>query len=734
MRITIKSIISFLLVLQLSPGTPWAGAYPQADEESIEDLIRQTRQSVAAIAASGRNGDATGIGSGFFVGPEKFLITNLHVIGEGRPFTITLPNGKTLEPKEIVAVDRDADLVAIRVEGEAPDGLKLGDSSMVRTGQQVLTVGNPLGLNNSVSRGVIAEKRELEGRSMIQVAMPIEPGNSGSPLVDRQGRVVGVISIKSAPSLGFAVPSNVLKRLLENKRPMNISRWLRIGSLDKRIWKVATSGGSWRQRAGRLIASGTGSGFGGRMVCLSTLPETENAFELSVDVKLEDETGAAGLVFHGASTDRHYGFYPTNGALRLTRFLGPTLFEWTVLQTVPSQQYHPGEWNNIKVRIEGARIICSVNGDVVIDMEDPALGTGKAGLCKFRSPTAEFRRFRIGAEIPSETLEKSQRAEVRELASRIDTRSPPQDSIIDKLAEFGSPAIMELKARTTELEKEAFRTRHLAGLVHQRIIEKKLAGLLKDKQEDFDLVHAALLVSRVDNLELETGPYLDLLERFSEELKDRLDGVSEPKKKLQELISFFTDDLGFRGSRMEYYNRANSYLNEVIDDREGLPISLSVLFVELGRRAGISLEGIGIPRHFIVRHKPEKGEAALVDVFDNCKVINLEDASRLSGVPLGPDSLVASSKRDILERMVRNLVNVSTMERDVQSILRYLDLLLLLREEAAGERWQRAVLRARTGQPEGAAKDLDWLIEHHPEGIDMKNVESLRRRLRAQGY
>ena len=185
---------------------------------------------------------------------------------------------------------------------------------------------------------------------------------------------------------------------------------------------------------------------------------------------------------------------------------------------------------------------------------------------------------------------------------------------------------------------------------------------------------------------------------------------------------------------MEYYNKANSYLNEVIDDREGLPISLSVLFMELGRKAGIELEGIGIPRHFIVRHKPAKGEAALIDVFDKCRLISIEDASRLSGSQLTETDLVVSTRRDILERMVRNLQNAATMEQDVQALMRYLDITILIREDSAIDRWQRAVLKSRTGQPAAAARDLDWLIDRHPDGIDPESVETLRRRLRAQGY
>ena len=185
---------------------------------------------------------------------------------------------------------------------------------------------------------------------------------------------------------------------------------------------------------------------------------------------------------------------------------------------------------------------------------------------------------------------------------------------------------------------------------------------------------------------------------------------------------------------MEYYSKANSFLNEVIDDREGLPISLAVLFIELARKANIAIEGIGVPRHFIVRHKPPGGKASLIDVFDKCKMITLEDAAKLSGTRLAEADLVAGSKRDILERMVRNLINVATLEQDIQALMRYLDLALVIRASSAIDRWQRAVLRSRTGQPAGAASDLDWLIENHPEGIDQGSVESLRRRLRAQGF
>src|SRR5690606_9145228 len=106
-------------------------------------------------------------------------------------------------------------------------------------------------------------------------------------------------------------------------------------------------------------------------------------FELAVRVKLSDESGAAGLAFHCDGEDRHYGFYPTNGKLRLSRFDGPDVFSWAVLEEKPSDAYRPGEWNRLKVRIEKGKISCFVNGQLVIESTDSVRSSGRVGLVKF---------------------------------------------------------------------------------------------------------------------------------------------------------------------------------------------------------------------------------------------------------------------------------------------------------------------------------------------------------------
>jgi hypothetical protein len=222
-----------------------------------------------------------------------------------------------------------------------------------------------------VSRGVIAAIRELElgdGRPLVQVAIPIEPGSSGSPTLDLDGKVVAILAIKSGGAMGFGIPVNKLKDMLQNQTPIPIKKWLTIGALNELEWKSILAG-TWKQRAGVITASGLGSGFGGRMLCLSEQTPPKLPYELEVEVRLSDEGGAAGLVFNSDGENKHYGFYPTNGSLRLTCFEGKTVYSWRILNTVVSSAYRPEQWNRLRVKIEkGGKITCYINGKSVIQV------------------------------------------------------------------------------------------------------------------------------------------------------------------------------------------------------------------------------------------------------------------------------------------------------------------------------------------------------------------------------
>jgi regulator of sirC expression with transglutaminase-like and TPR domain len=702
-----------------------------APPRSVEDVARASRAAVAVIRSSDRAGGERGAGSGFLLKPEGLLVTNLHVIGEGRGFTAELEDGSVLKPESVIAFDRAGDLAIVAVDKKGLGGLDLGDSEALRPGQTLLAVGNPLGLGLSVVQGTYAQSREVDGRKWLQVAMPIEPGSSGSPLIDLEGKVVGIVAVKSGVSTAFAIPANELRNLLEHRHPMTMSRWLRIGAVDPELWRVL-AGGSWRQRTGWIVASGMGAGFGGRTLCLREGPAMGPDFDIAVDVRLEDESGAAGLAFHADGGDRHFGFYPTAGSLRLTRFEGPDVYSWTILRTVSSDHYRPRDWNEVRVRVRGPRLTCMVNGHAVIEVEDAGLLPGKVGLVKFRQPRAEFRRFHVAAELPSPVPSADAAAKAAEIAAKLAQAEEVSPSDASALVELGGEGLRALRDQAAGLERRAARLRAAAEQAAERAALARLKSAVEGKDADVDLLRAALLVSKLDNPDLEIEPYVEIVERLAQRAKVAIAQMEAPEERLRALLEEFTGELGFRGSRLEYYHRSNSYLNDVLDDREGIPITLSVVFIEIARRAGLPVAGVAAPRHFLVRLDRPEGEAVLVDVFGG-KVVTHEEAEEVCGGPLAAEDLAPASKGAIVARMLRNLVSVAQREADAPSVLRYLDAVVEIGEAAGPERWMRAVLRARSGDREGAIADLNWILERDAPGVDRAEVEGLIERLRETG-
>ena len=691
---------------------------------TVEELARVSRDAVVVITSSDRRGEPRGLGSGFVVGADGVIATNFHVIGQRRRFTVRLSDGRTAEPETILATDRGRDLALIQIGIRELKPLELGNVAMLQPGQTVVAIGNPLGLEYSVTRGVVAAvQREFQGRKWIQVAMPIEAGSSGSPLLDLHGRAVGVIGVKMFDSTCLAVPVSDLKSLLAKQRPMPFQRWLTIGALNPAEWRPVF-GGQWRQRAGRLIASGMGEGFGGRMLCLYQRPPPEGEFEVEVEVRLEDESGAAGLVFHADGRDKHFGFYPTKGSLRLTRFDGPDVFSWNILETLNTDAYRPGDWNRINVRVTDDSLTCSVNGEIVIHAHDVALQDGSVGLVKFRAPTAEFRRFRMAWTLtPTVTDEILTRVE--ELTTELPDTGFPEGETVDALAELGDGGVRALLRKARRLEQQAVTVRQLSDQIHVKQVEKRLLSALDDEEGEIDLLRAGLLVAQLDNADLEVEPYLREIGRMAAEVGERTAGASD-KEKLLQLIRYFVEEQGFHGSGADYYHRSNSYVNEVIDDREGIPITLSVVFSELARRLDLKVVGVGIPLHFVVMHRPSEGEEMLIDVFDDGKLISREDAEGLSNRRLEDEDFVPAPKRSIIVRMLHNLLGVATSEKDRASMLRYVNVILAIDKDSGADRWVRARLYFQAHDEKRALADLDWLLEHQPPFVPIGDVRSLR--------
>lgn len=183
---------------------------------SLEEIVRQSLPAVVLIETS------SGKGSGFFVEPGH-LLTNHHVIAGSYSVNLLYSNGDK-GSATVSSYSKDFDLAVLKVARPRPDQatLSLGSIGGLRTGQEVVAIGSPLGvLQNSVTRGIVSGLRKIDAVTVIQTDAALNPGNSGGPLLDRQGRVLGINSflLRGAQGLNFAVAIDHARPLLEGKQP-----------------------------------------------------------------------------------------------------------------------------------------------------------------------------------------------------------------------------------------------------------------------------------------------------------------------------------------------------------------------------------------------------------------------------------------------------------------------------------------------------------------------------------
>jgi S1-C subfamily serine protease len=200
-----------LLVMAVSL---WGQVLAQPDWVSV---AQRAKDSIFKVVAHNPEGEATG--TGFAVSADGKIATNYHVIESASKIFVKLPNGRTVGIERVVAFDKRVDLAILQVQGFSLRPLPLGDSSAVKVGQEVCVMGSPLGLEQSFSTGVVSAKRVLDGFEWIQTTAPISPGNSGSPVMTRDGTVIGVATFvaKEGQNLNFASSVKYLQMLLSQQ-------------------------------------------------------------------------------------------------------------------------------------------------------------------------------------------------------------------------------------------------------------------------------------------------------------------------------------------------------------------------------------------------------------------------------------------------------------------------------------------------------------------------------------
>jgi hypothetical protein len=229
----------------------------QQSQPSVSELVKSSVDAVVLIVVSDENGKPTVEGSGFIVSSDGKIVTNHHVVSGAHSAIVKLNNGAFFSVEGVLADDLDHDITVIKVAGKNLPFLGLEDSDSLSVGDHVLAIGSPLGLENSVSDGIISGFREdSNGRSWIQTTAPASHGNSGGPLLGMDGRVAGIVTFKSSEgeNLNFASPSKLINPLLAKSALQPLGTMSRVDSstapsvTGESIWTSMTSGRDYKVR------------------------------------------------------------------------------------------------------------------------------------------------------------------------------------------------------------------------------------------------------------------------------------------------------------------------------------------------------------------------------------------------------------------------------------------------------------------------------------------------------
>ncbi len=253
---------------------------------------------------------------------------------------------------------------------------------------------------------------------------------------------------------------------------------------------------------------------------------------------------------------------------------------------------------------------------------------------------------------------------------------------------------------------------------------------IQQSDEYIDLAKAALYIAQEEYPRLDPQEYLNALDTMAEELRERLPPEHYPLKIIQTINQYLYNDLGFQGNKNNYYDPCNSFLNDVIDRRQGIPISLALVYMEIGKRIDFPMQGIGMPGHFLIRPQVPDMEI-FVDAFEQGEVMFYEDCQdKLTKiyqqpVTLKPEFLAPVTKKEFLMRMLTNLKYIYLNQPQLEKALATVERILLLFPEIVLEIRDRGLLSYQTGRFSQAIRDLETYLVKSPQARDADMIRHL---------
>jgi regulator of sirC expression with transglutaminase-like and TPR domain len=269
---------------------------------------------------------------------------------------------------------------------------------------------------------------------------------------------------------------------------------------------------------------------------------------------------------------------------------------------------------------------------------------------------------------------------------------------------------------------------------------RRFAALVDRPQGAFRLAEGALLIAKEEYPGLDVEAYLERFDRMAQSIKTQLGIELDPVRIVNGINAYLFDELGLRGNHENYYDPRNSFLNEVLDRGLGIPITLSVIYIEVGRLVGLPIAGVGMPGHFIVQYTAQP-EPFWIDPFDRGTILIREACTQrlyqLFGeqLPWRDAYLAPIGDHDILRRMLNNLKVLYRQQGAYRRALDVIERILLLSPDLPTEIRDRGLMHHQLGHLQAALHDLERYLELFQEAPDAtvitRYIAALRQQLEA---
>ncbi len=267
-------------------------------------------------------------------------------------------------------------------------------------------------------------------------------------------------------------------------------------------------------------------------------------------------------------------------------------------------------------------------------------------------------------------------------------------------------------------------------------LERLLVSPAADEADgNFDLALGALLIASTDDPDIDIDGARANLHRMAEAAKSRIPADANALQQLNAVTDLLFGVIGFSGNRDDYYDPRNSYLNQVLERRLGIPITLATLCIAVGRRAGVPLLGIGMPGHFLIRHRDEPN--FYVDTFNGGLLLNQDECGALMRRAAGDSARLEAhhldpvTPRDILARILRNLKAIYWDREEFDRCITTIGALMAVLPGRPEEQRDRGVVHLKAGNHRESAADFAAYIAAAPEAPDVSTVRNALARLRS---